>query len=105
MDILALFLIFLTAGTFGGIVGWFSRGHVCSAILVCLIAPAILFAGIAFFGSHREGYPPLLDVIFWDLIPYLFLAVPCIIGGVLMSHIAYRAKQRTKQQSEETISK
>jgi hypothetical protein len=105
MDIIALILIVLSAATFGGIVGWFLRGRVCPTVLLCLVAPIILFAGIAFFNRPKEGYAPLLDAIFWDIIPYLVLAVPCVIGGVLMSSAAYRAKQRAKQESGEINSK
>jgi hypothetical protein len=105
MDIIATILIVLSAAAFGGIVGWFSRGRICPTILICLIAPLILFCGIAFFSHSREGYPPLPDIIFWDTIPYLFLAVPCVVGGLLMNFVAYRAKQRATNKKGELISK
>jgi hypothetical protein len=99
MDIIALILVVVAAATFGGIVGWFLRGRPGLTVFICVAAPIAFLAAIAFFSPH-EGYPPdaWVAAIFYDFIPFLFLAVPCVIGGVLMECVAYRVKQRTKHE-------
>ena len=95
----ALILILVSAFAFGGIVGWFARAR--PTVFICLIAPLLLFIGEVLFEDAHEGWAYTADgviaALFIDTVPfYFFLAVPCLIGGVLMNRVAYRVKRRAK---------
>jgi hypothetical protein len=95
MGIIALVLIAVTAAIFGGLVGWFLRGRLYLTALICIITPIIFLA--AFGLSTSEGRSGVkadpAGVIIWDIIPLLFLTVPCLIGGLFMDCLAHRAKK------------
>ena len=94
MDIVALVLIAVTAATFGGLVGWFLRGRFCFTIFICLAAPIIFLGGLAILRPHEhytaDGW---LAAFVYSIYPFIFLAVPCVLGGILMTFIANRAKR------------
>jgi hypothetical protein len=92
----ALILILVSAVAFGGIVGWFSRWRL--TVSVCLIAPLLLFLGDVLFQSHAGWTEDTwIGALFVTLFPfYFFLAVPCLIGGVLMNRVANRVKRHAK---------
>ena len=93
---IAIILILVAAVAFGGIVGWFSRLRL--AIYICLIAPLLLFVGDVVFQSHAGWTEETwISALFVTLVPfYFFLAVPCLIGGVLMNRVAVRVKRRAE---------
>jgi hypothetical protein len=92
----ALILILVSAVAFGGIVGWFSRWRL--TIAICLIAPLLFFLGDVLFQSHAGWtVDTWIGSLFLTLFPfYLFLAVPCLVGGVLMHCVAARCKRHAK---------
>jgi hypothetical protein len=91
-------IIAVTAMTFGGVVGWFSRGRFRPTILICTITPVLVQAVILCLLPH-EGFVKdefavfLLHIIF----PFLLLTVPCVIGGVLTSLVAYHMKHANRR--------
>ena len=86
-------IIAVTAVTFGGIVGWLSRGRFRPTILICTITPILVQAVILCLLPH-DGFvkDEFAAFYFHIILPFLLLAVPCIIGGVLMSLVAYHMK-------------
>jgi hypothetical protein len=92
----ALILIIVAAVAFGAIIGWFARLRL--AIYICLIAPLLPFVGDVIFQSHTGWTGEIwISTLFITIFPfYFFLAVPCVIGGVLMNRVAYRIKRHTK---------
>jgi len=86
-------IIAVTAATFGGIVGWLSRGRFRPTILICTIAPILVQVVISCLLPH-EGFvkDEFAALYFHIILPFLLLAVPCITGGVLMSLVAYHMK-------------
>jgi hypothetical protein len=91
-------IIVVTAATFGGIVGWLSRGRFRPTILICTITPILVQAVILYLLPH-EGFVKDEFVVFYFhiILPFLLLAVPCIIGGVLMSLVAYHMKHAKRR--------
>jgi integral membrane sensor domain MASE1 len=96
-------IIAVTAATFGGIVGWFSRGRFRPTILICTITPILVQALILSllplphegFGSEEKEATFLF--VYYIIFPFLLLAVPCLIGGVLMSLVAYHMKHANRR--------
>ena len=86
-------IIAVTAATFGGIVGWFSRGRFRPTILICTITPILVQAVILYLLPH-EGFvkDEFLGFYSYIILPFFLLAVPCIIGWVSMSLVAYHMK-------------
>jgi hypothetical protein len=86
MDIIALVLVVITAAIFGGLVGWFSRGRICLTIFICLAAPAIFLGGLAILSPHDHySLDAWVAVFVYSIVPFIFLAVPCVIGGTVMA--------------------
>jgi hypothetical protein len=90
------FLIAFITAALGGIVGWFLR--LSHTIYICLIAPLLFLIGIVVFQSHAGWTEDTwVAALFVTLFPfYFFLAVPCVVGGVLMNRVAVRVKRRAK---------
>jgi hypothetical protein len=86
-------IIALTAATFGAIVGWFSRGRFRPTILICTITP-ILVQAVILCLLPREGFVKDEFAVFYVhiILPFLLLTVPCVIGGLAMSLVAYHMK-------------
>ena len=86
-------IIAVTAATFGGIVGWISRGRFRPTILICTITPILVQAVFLYLLPH-EGFvkDEFADFYFHIILPFLLLTVPCVIGGVAMSLVAYHMK-------------
>jgi len=91
-------LIAVIAAVFGGIVGWLSRGRFRPTILICTITP-ILVQGVILYLLPHEGFVKDEFVVFYSyiLLPFFLLAVPCIIGGVSMSLVAYHVKHAKRR--------
>jgi hypothetical protein len=91
-------IIVVTAATFGGIVGWLSRGRFRPTILICTFTPILGQAVILCLLPH-EGFvkDKFADIYFHIIFPFLLLTVPCVIGGVLMSLVAYRMKHENRR--------
>jgi hypothetical protein len=91
-------IIAVTAATFGGIVGWFLRGRFRPTLLICTITPILVQAVFLYLLPH-EGFVKDEFVVFYFhiIIPFLLLAVPGIIGGILMSFVAYHMKHANRR--------
>lgn len=91
-------IIAVTAVTFGGIVGWLSRGRFRPTILICTITPMLVQAVILYSLPH-EGFvkDEFAAFYFHIILPFLLLTVPCVIGGVLMSLVAYHMKHANRR--------
>ena len=91
-----IYLIAFVTAVLGGIIGWFIRLR--HTIYICLIAPFLFLVGDVVFQSHAGWTGQIwINAMFLTLFPfYFFLAVPCVVGGILMNRVARRAKRRTK---------
>ena len=91
-----LYLIAFVTAVLGGILGWFIRLR--HTIYICLIAPLLFLVGSVVFQSHAGWTEDTwVGALFLTLFPfYFFFAVPCVVGGVLMNRVAFRAKRRAK---------
>jgi hypothetical protein len=70
-------IIAATAATFGGLVGWFSRGRFRPTILICTITPIVVQAVILYLLPH-EGFvkDEFLAFYFQIILPFLFTVIP-----------------------------
>jgi hypothetical protein len=74
-------------------VGWLSRGRFRPAILICTITPVLVQAVILLLLPHERFVKDEFAYFYFHIIfPFLLLTVPCVIGGVLMSLVAYHTK-------------
>jgi hypothetical protein len=95
-----LFLIAFTNAVLGGIVGWFSRGRIVMAAIICCVLSLLFLAGLMIANASRAGLTRqnwLEDLIFYQSIPYVFfIGGPCFAGGVLTSALIHFANQHRK---------
>ena len=92
-----LILILVVAVAVGGVVGWFSRGRLGRTIVICMSLPFLYqVSGVLLSPHNGFSEDAWIAAFFTALFPFYFiLAVPCLLGGILMSRAVtnFRAKR------------
>ena len=90
-------LIIIGAGIVGGAIGWFTRGRFFLTIPFCIVAPILFIAAMMYLSyGPQKGYPSgrWLAELCHAIYPFLSLAAPCLVAGVLMTLVVrHRAKK------------
>ena len=100
MELFVSTLIAIVA-VFGGVAGWFSRGRLLVTIPICILISVLASAAfIAWNHSDLDvdwrSVPSLISLVLWFAIPFAqYIFTPCMIGGALMTLVAYLVKRRT----------
>jgi hypothetical protein len=87
-------VIAVIAATFGCMVGYFMRGRLRPTILICTVTPIIVQVVILSLLPH-EGYVKSEEVIliYYCILPFLLLTVPCLGSAVLTALFVYHTKR------------
>jgi hypothetical protein len=89
-------IIAVIAATFGWIVGYFLRGRLRPTILICTITPilaqVVILCLLPQEGAASDLKSQELRLVYYGIVPFLLLTVPCLISGVLTVLVVYHTK-------------
>jgi len=97
----ALFYIAVASAILGGIVGWFSRGHLYVAFPICALLSFLILIVLVLSSASSDGvtWQNWPAAMVWFAFPFLlFIFVPCIVAGVILATVSYFIRRRTKHE-------
>ncbi len=91
-------IIAMIAATFGWIVGYFLRGRLRPTVLVCTITPilaqVVILSLLPHEGASSDAKSQELRLLYYGIVPFLLLTVPCLITGLLTALVVYHTESK-----------